>query len=302
MHKIIQFLQALATTNDRLVLAQKLDVTWLHVLEMIGIINAIEPNLIYTDCDTNLSLTRSLDWMNQTRIRQLLHQSNLDNYTVHILDDVPSTNSYILNNLYTLSDRVVVSTEFQTHGRGRGDKAWHSKIALDLTVSFLYVFPLDFNYELLSLISAIAINRLLKQYHIKNYIKWPNDIYSADKIKLAGILTESGVRDAQRFVVIGIGLNNNVEHQFKRDALLVHLIQHMDNVVLEYSAFGFALLRQEWLDNCLHYKQQVTLSKNTQCIDKGINVDLNILGQIGIKSSDTITYYPSGDISLQVQP
>ena len=298
MSKIIQCLKLMSKTTNQFELAKSLGLNWLMMLELIGKINLIEPKLINTNSVNGFFLTRKLDWIDETKITKNLKRLEQTIYTIKVLPETVSTNTYMLNNISNLVDKTAVITEFQSHGRGRGDKRWVSKIATDITVSLLYFFEPDFNYELLPLIVAISINRLLKQYRLQNYIKWPNDIHLKDKSKIAGILLESGIRDQKRFVVMGIGLDNPMH--FDRSELLCNLINHMDHVVKEFRAFGFAMFRREWLDNCLHYNQKVDLYQNGKLIDSGINVDLTEDGQLVIMSKNQRNQYRSSNISLRL--
>ena len=58
-------------------------------------------------------------------------------------------------------------------------------------------------------IAALAVVDLLASHDIQAQIKWPNDIYVADR-KICGILIENSVRDGfMSSSIIGIGLNVN---------------------------------------------------------------------------------------------
>lgn len=300
MCQTVEYLKQINNSSTIARLAKKLNFTWLRTLELVGKINNIEAGLVKVQADGKIVVTRKLDWINEVGVLQQFHKLGLDNYVLKLLAEVPSTNSYILDNLSILKNQTVVVAEFQSRGQGRGDKRWTSIVATDLTISFLYFFELDFNYELLSLIIAIAINRLLKQYRIKNYIKWPNDIYVANNTKIGGILLQSGIFNKKRFVVIGVGLDNifNLE----RNVLLANLVNHVEHVIREYAIFGFALLRQEWMDNCLHHNKMVSLMTNGKIVDCGINVGLTAAGQLLIQSENgQQKQYGNGNFSLLVE-
>ena len=296
MHKVIQCLKLIPKANNQFDLLSLMNVNWLELLELIGKINQIEDGLINNSSAKGISLTRQLDWIIEDKLSQNIAKLQQTEYNIKILDETSSTNTYILNNIENLDNKSVVSTEYQSGGRGRNNKVWVSKVATDLTVSFLYKFSLDFNYELLPLVVAIAINRLLKQYRMTNFIKWPNDIYLKDNTKVAGILLESGIRGDKRFVVIGIGLDNPLF--IDRALLLANLINQMEHVINEYMAFGFAMFRREWLDNCIHYNKTVYLYKNGELLDSGINTDLTETGDLVIKTETGIKEYNGSNISL----
>ena len=296
MSNIIQCLKSIPKAKNQIELARLLNINWLELLELIGKINQIENGLINNSSADGLVLTRNLDWITDAKIINNLTKLEQSSYTVKLIDEINSTNTYILNNLAALDNKTVVSADFQSGGRGRNNKKWLSKIATDITVSFLYLFSLKFNYELLPLVVAVGLNRLLKQYRIPNFIKWPNDVYLKDSSKISGILLESGIRDNKRFVVVGIGLDNLLH--LDRALLLSSLIYHMEHVIAEYSVFGFSMFRQEWLDNCMHYNKNVSLYKNGNLIDSGINIDLTSTGDLVIKSKNQIKQYNGNSISL----
>ena len=295
MAKLINCLKLIDEINNQIDLAKQLSINYLQMLELIGKINQVEHGLINTSSGNGFFLTRKLDWLDEDIINK-----NLKNgYTIKILPELASTNSYILNNLNILANKTAITTEFQYQGRGRGNKAWTSKIATDIIVSLLYLFELDFNYELLPFVIAIAINRLLKKYNHQNYIKWPNDIYLSDSTKISGMLLESGVRDRKRFVVIGIGLDHCLS-TVNRSELVADLINHVEQVLKEYSISEFDVFRQEWLDNCLHHNKKVNLYRNNKLIDSGINIDLTFDGKLVLQSKHGINEYISSNISLRV--
>ena len=297
MNKMISCLRLLEFKSNIFQIAKELDCSWLNVLEYIGMLNYIESNLISTSSSTGYYVTRRLDWIDENKLNRKLAVLNLNNYIVKVLASTSSTNNYILNNLEILTNKSVVISEHQSDGRGRGNKKWYSRIAADLTLSFLYFIDLEINYEILPMVIAVGINRLLKGYKIKSYIKWPNDIYTKPNEKIGGILIESGKKDGKRYVVIGIGLDN--KDALNRSELVANLIFYIDQVINEYLTTGFIKIRRDWLDNCIHYKKKVSIYKGDQLIENGINTDLNEKGDLVVKSKDKLNYYVNGAFSLK---
>ncbi|MCC2645685.1 MAG: biotin--[acetyl-CoA-carboxylase] ligase [Burkholderiales bacterium] len=236
---------------------------------------------------------------NFNKINQMLKQSGLENYTVIYHDQLESTQSYALNNIQQLNNNSVIVCEVQTNGIGRNGKIWSSKPYIDIAVSLVHAFSLDFEYELLPLVIAVAINRLFKQLRVNTKVKWPNDIYLADKTKVAGILQSAKVYANERYIVTGIGLDNI--QNWDRNNLLLSLIIQVENVLSEYKIFGFAIFRQEWLDNCIHYHRQISLYRSGNLIDCGIHVDLTNNGKIVVKDHTGLREYSGSSISLIVE-
>ncbi|WP_313791463.1 biotin--[acetyl-CoA-carboxylase] ligase [Lacinutrix neustonica] len=130
------------------------------------------------------------------------------------LDAIDSTNTFLkeISSAEALEDYTVVTAKVQTKGKGRMGNAWNSKSSKNLTFSvFKYLNGVTFDNQFyLSIVVALAITRTLKAYNIpKLFVKWPNDILSADK-KVGGILIENVIKkNSLAYSIIGIGLNVN---------------------------------------------------------------------------------------------
>jgi BirA family biotin operon repressor/biotin-[acetyl-CoA-carboxylase] ligase len=109
-----------------------------------------------------------------------------------------------------LPDGTVILADYQSNGRGRDGNVWYSGKELNVLMSVL-MYP-DIQAEhffLLTEIASLALIDLLKEFNIHAEIKWPNDIYVAEK-KIAGILIENILNsDIIEASIIGIGLNVN---------------------------------------------------------------------------------------------
>jgi BirA family biotin operon repressor/biotin-[acetyl-CoA-carboxylase] ligase len=132
---------------------------------------------------------------------------------IHLLAEVPSTNSRAMEAAQEgAADGTVVIAETQTGGKGRLGRTWVSpKGNLYLSVILRPPIP-PHKAPLLTLMGAVAAaSAIRKQLDVRAEIKWPNDIFVAGR-KLGGLLTEmSAEPDRVRFIVLGIGLNVNME-------------------------------------------------------------------------------------------
>ncbi|WP_034057432.1 biotin--[acetyl-CoA-carboxylase] ligase [Lacinutrix jangbogonensis] len=130
------------------------------------------------------------------------------------LDATDSTNTFLreISSVETLDDYTVVVARQQNKGRGQMGKEWQSNAGKNLTFSvFKRIKGLTFSNQFyLSIITSLALYKTLECYNIPNlFVKWPNDILSANK-KIAGVLIENVVKQNQlEHSVIGIGLNVN---------------------------------------------------------------------------------------------
>jgi len=102
--------------------------------------------------------------------------------------------------------------ESQYAGRGQQQNKWHSEPGKNLTFSLFLkpaFLPAVRQFDLTRAISLGVSNALEPLLGEKLKIKWPNDIYYADK-KLGGMLIENTLQGGQiKSSVIGIGLNIN---------------------------------------------------------------------------------------------
>ena len=290
---IIPLLKLIETPQNIKTIANKLSLHSHKSLELIGHANAISPQIISNNANAEYLLAIPANWLDEDLIRSKL----INEHQIFLYPELPSSNDHILNNINQFKHSSIVSCEFQSRGRGRQANRWQSKIGHDITVSILYTFEMDFDIGLMSLISGIAVNRLFKDYSIATKIKWPNDIFY-DNEKIAGILVESSIFNNQRHVVIGIGINNFAH--LERNQMIAKLVNHLDNVISEFELCGFNLLRQEWLDNCIHYKKAIYLYQNGALISAGIHTDLSNIGElIIVDKKKKIRSFISSAISLR---
>jgi BirA family biotin operon repressor/biotin-[acetyl-CoA-carboxylase] ligase len=98
----------------------------------------------------------------------------------------------------------VVVAEAQTAGRGRRGRVWQSRPGSSLTFSLL-LRP-GFVLEHLSLLPFAAAVALREAVGLGG-LKWPNDLLSPDRRKMAGILVEAAIRPSAVAVYMGVGLN-----------------------------------------------------------------------------------------------
>ncbi|MGR0482146.1 MAG: biotin--[acetyl-CoA-carboxylase] ligase [Candidatus Electronema sp. V4] len=129
---------------------------------------------------------------------------------LHHFPVLASTNSHALDLARQGAEQgTVVRADQQTGGRGRGSKQFCSPPG-GLYFSLILRPELEpADLPLLTLAAGVGLAAgLHKAAGVQPLLKWPNDLYLADK-KLGGILTESGPLRAglPEFVVIGVGIN-----------------------------------------------------------------------------------------------
>jgi BirA family biotin operon repressor/biotin-[acetyl-CoA-carboxylase] ligase len=128
-----------------------------------------------------------------------------------------STNDYaseMLGKGQGSTDGTVILADEQTGGRGRFNRGWLSpQGGLWFSLVFKTVLPAE-KIPAVTLITAYsAAGVLMDSYDIDVNIKWPNDLYSMDQ-KFGGILSELKQSGTHQFIIMGMGLNIDVQKKF----------------------------------------------------------------------------------------
>ena len=124
------------------------------------------------------------------------------------LDTVGSTNTEALRHARMGADEgLCIIARTQTAGRGRFDRVWVSEPDAGLYMSLILKPNLTpSEYPLLTLMTGVAVHRVLEKVGIDADIKWVNDVL-VDEKKICGILAETTDSESGLAVVIGIGVN-----------------------------------------------------------------------------------------------
>lgn len=134
-----------------------------------------------------------------------------ENFKVIRFDSVDSTNVRISADRAGLSDRTVYAARLQTAGRGQRGNSWTSAQGENLTFSILLkptYLPAAGQFAISEAV-ALGLTDYLSSRGMDARIKWPNDIYVADR-KICGILIENFIGGANLAdCIAGIGLNVN---------------------------------------------------------------------------------------------
>lgn len=132
------------------------------------------------------------------------------------LQTTDSTNKELRRRLDALDNLSIIAAVTQTAGRGQGNHTWFSRPSSGLTFSLLLRFPHEGPFSLnikdvllVTELTTLALRDYLLSHGIEARIKWPNDIWVADK-KICGILIENTLdADMVSSSIVGIGLNVN---------------------------------------------------------------------------------------------
>lgn len=218
---------------------------------------------------------------------------------------------------------TAVVAEYQTKGRGRLGKDWHSVAGKGLYCSIIIRPDLDpIEFPKITLVAGVAVSIVLdKVSNNLTQLKWPNDIYISGK-KCGGILTESSPltsSDASPYVVIGIGINvgheladfplelqkmvtsvfieTGIKHSI--DDLLQTIRKELLFQIERFEDEGFQSILNEWR------RKDFLLGKRMECVDtsgkiiEGVALGPDDSGQLHVRSDDgRIHEVLSGDVRL----
>jgi BirA family transcriptional regulator, biotin operon repressor / biotin---[acetyl-CoA-carboxylase] ligase len=178
-----------------------------------------------------------------------------------------------------VKEGVVVFAESQRKGRGRLGRTWFSPPRKGLWFSVLLrpLLPPQAATQLVVAASVALTRAIHSQCDLTPSIKWPNDILIRGR-KVGGILTElSAELDHIRHVVLGVGLDVNLEAQdfpaavretatslriesgqaLDRAALATEVLQALDLDYGRVCAGQFAQVADEWERQCATLGRQV---------------------------------------------
>ena len=217
-------------------------------------------------------LSNPPQWLNAASIEHILGKQ-ARHFKIEILDSAPSSNTLLLQRAAQgAPSGSVLAVEWQSGGRGRMGRVWHSGLGNALTFSVLWRFEQGLSaLSGLSLVSGVALIRALRALGIVTaQLKWPNDVLGKHG-KLAGILIETqGDMLGPSAVVIGIGLNLSLHQHLlphidqpvtslkdmmaaqpeinipERNALFAVILRELHDALLEFSRHGFVPFQDEW--------------------------------------------------------
>jgi len=129
---------------------------------------------------------------------------------------VKSTNDIALKLVKRKNTRpTIVVSDVQTHGRGTVGKKWIS-LEGNLFISiFFEMNQKNLNFKHFAILNAFLLKNILSKHISKKIkIKWPNDLMYSNK-KICGILQEVVNYNDKRFLVVGIGVNTNLDPRNK---------------------------------------------------------------------------------------
>lgn len=215
---------------------------------------------------------------------------------------------------------TVVIAEKQRRGKGRLGRRWESPAGVNLYCSVILRPPiLPMQAAQLTFLSSVAVASAISETTaLRPAIKWPNDVLINGR-KVAGLLNEmSAETEKVNFVVLGIGVNINMQlTQFPDDLrhpatslaqeagkainrieFTRNLLKTLDELYGSYLDQGYAHIREEWLARCDICGRKVKVSFQEREIT-GVALGIDDYGALLLQLSDgRVEKVLAGDVTI----
>lgn len=208
----------------------------------------------------------------------------------------------------------------QTSGHGRGGNSWLSPVGCAMFTLHVKM-PLDsmlgravsYLQHITSLAVVYSVCTLTGYQDIDLRLKWPNDIYYGNQMKLGGVIVKSTIIDGTIHAVLGCGFNvsnsnpticiNDLVQLHNRqtgcqlapcttEQLIGRCVTYIESLVDMFQKEGLESFRQKYYEKWLHSDCEVTLQS-----EGNIKVTIKGLDDYGYLLVKT----PAGD-KISVQP
>lgn len=232
--------------------------------------------------------------------------------------ELDSTNTYasaLARASASAAEGALVTTDYQTAGRGRVGRVWKPLPNQQLILSFILrpTFPPHYLVMASALAAAAAIEETTP---LRAAIKWPNDVLVSGR-KVCGILIET----SDGVAILGMGLNVNgslagdpelaarattlaaeAGRPIPREPLAIALIRRLDDLYRQLATGGAPerdALRDRWRARLVTLGRRAIIHQTPQRPDplEGLAVDVDSDGALILRLDDgqllTITW---GDV------
>lgn len=220
---------------------------------------------------------------NQFEILKNLHTDFIGKNII-FFDSIDSTNIYAKNLAYEgTKEGTVIISNTQINGKGRLEKQWISEKDSGIYMSIILRPNIELiNCNQITLITSIALCRVLKSLNLETYIKWPNDIILNNK-KISGILIElSAEIEKVNYIIVGVGINVNnksIDENIKDKATSIFLeTKNMFSRVQIIQSFLFEFEKM--------YTQYIKNSNFNEFLDEYKELCINLGKEVKIFSKD----------------
>ncbi|MDP2855399.1 MAG: biotin--[acetyl-CoA-carboxylase] ligase [Smithellaceae bacterium] len=207
--------------------------------------------------------------INQEDLKQNL-AGKFIGHRLHYYESIGSTNEEAFRlGVQGAPEGTVLIAESQSAGKGRMQRLWYSPAGANIYTSIILRPTFETSRApQISIAAGVAVAETIDHYCPGNaWLKWPNDVLIGGK-KVCGILAQMKMSvSAIDFVVVGIGINVNLNHQefpldiqeiatslavetgreISRLELIISLYENLTKWYMTLQDYGFESVRQKWL-------------------------------------------------------
>ncbi|GGR28602.1 biotin--[acetyl-CoA-carboxylase] ligase [Deinococcus ruber] len=200
---------------------------------------------------------------------------------------------------------AVVLAERQTAGRGRRGRVWETG-GHNLTFSMLLPRLELSSLSVVPLAAGVALCQVTQTLAGVGGLKWPNDLLTPDRRKLAGLLLEADLRGEEvARAVLGVGLNvqsappgaahlSEFRPEIRRDTLLLALLDAFDH----WLTAPAETVLDAWRGLSVTLGQQVKVQTSSGPL-RGLAHDIGPDGALLVHDDrDTLHRIGAGDVQL----
>ena len=263
-------------------------------------------------------MTRANEPDFKAELQKLLRTNRLGT-SIYVFDELDSTQDFA--NALPIVESVhgtIVIAKKQKMGKGRIGKSW---ISPEGGLWMSIIFRPEFNMNSIiftQFIGAIAIAEAIKEVaNIRCSLKWPNDVLINEK-KVCGILVDVNLESNNKVIVMGIGLNTNIEPSLVNNKLTqdfinatslnkecgheIDLVQLTKSIIDRIEYYYYDLLTTGKLMEIINLwkknsdiigKRATIYDGNEKFVGQIIDIDKDgaLLMKLGDSSVKRVTYY-----------
>ena len=255
--------------------------------------------------------------LDKEKILSKLSNESRSKVFLEVFDTISSTNDYLLRKEKNKNkDIKICIAEEQTKGRGRRGKSWISPKFKNIYFSLNSYLKKE-DLPGLSIAVALSVSEVLTKINVMSLIKWPNDLLVGNK-KICGILIETAKVGQLTKVVIGIGINVNMEYSelidqewtsiklekkqsVDRNSIITEMINQLCITLNKFEQEEFDYFLNKFTSLDLLKDKEFTLKDkpNETFIGKGIDNKGLLIAQ-NLKDQ-RIVKFSSGEVSLKLK-
>lgn len=215
---------------------------------------------------------------------------------IHV-DVCDSTQDLLKEQTNAGNEILLVSTNKQVHGRGRGSNTWE-----DLPGSLCFSLTIE-PHKTLSMTAleiSVLVARFFEYEGCKLGLKWPNDLWDSRRMKCGGILVQGSGKN----LIAGVGLNLFSDHPefggvyresffFDKKSWSLRIAEF----ITTHRYTDSEVLKRDWEFRCQHMGAHVSISEGSETVE-GIFLGLGPSGEAFLNTAEGKKAFFNGTLRI----